>query len=170
MSIAQGGPGFPIFADAVFTYFCTGRTTNFAISTEELPPGIKYLVEQVTKAKKWRRSYVSLNYCTWLFQIKGVQSDEELQGIFESPELESVLLETGYNKPLSLLTMEDLDNILLCITDYHCLIKVKASMDQFIDGLISGSVMDSIRNHSLLLKPMFCPSPSQLTAGKFKQL
>ena len=77
-------------------------------------------------------------------------------------------METGYNKPLSLLTMEDLDNILLCITDYHCLIKVKASMDQFIEGLTSGGVMDSIRNFGLLLKPMFCPSPSQLTAGKFK--
>lgn len=50
MSIAQGGPGFPIFADAVFMYFCTGRTTNSAIPTEELPPGIKHLVEQVTMA------------------------------------------------------------------------------------------------------------------------
>lgn len=98
-----------------------------------------------------------------------MKSNEELQSLFCRSEPESVLLETGYNKPLSLLTMEDLDNILSYIIDYHCLIKVKASMDQFIDGLISGGIMDNIRSHSQLLKPMFCPDPSQLTAGIWLQ-
>ena len=47
MSITQGGPGFPIFAEAVFTYISTGKTANYNIATQDLPPGIMCLVEQV---------------------------------------------------------------------------------------------------------------------------
>jgi len=47
MSITQGGPGFPILADSVFTYFATGKTTNVQIDVDDLPPAIKCLVEQV---------------------------------------------------------------------------------------------------------------------------
>ena len=47
MSVTQGGPGFPILADSVFTYFSTGITTNLNIDVGDLPPAIKCLVEQV---------------------------------------------------------------------------------------------------------------------------
>ena len=44
VSVAQGGPGL---AEAVFAYFSTGKTINLNIPTEELPPMIKHLVQQV---------------------------------------------------------------------------------------------------------------------------
>ena len=47
MSVAQGGSGCPIFAETVFAYFHTGKTTNLNIPMEDLPLPIKSLVEQV---------------------------------------------------------------------------------------------------------------------------
>ena len=49
MSIAQGGPGFPILADATYHYITTGETTGLKISNEDLPLQIKNVVNQVTR-------------------------------------------------------------------------------------------------------------------------
>ena len=51
------------------------------------------------------------------------------------------------------------------ITDYHCLTKVKAAMDQFIEGLDAGGVLRCIKTNPQPLKPMFCPGDDYLTAG-----
>lgn len=98
--------------------------------------------------------------------MKGVQNDEELQTIFLVPDVESLLLETGFSKPLSLLCMEDQNSIVSSITDYHCLIKVKAAMDDFMDGLASGEILESVKRFSHILHPLFYPVHSNMTAGK----
>ena len=38
-------------------------------------------------------------------------------------------------------------------------------MDQFVDGLRLAGVADYVRNFPELMKDMFCPTPSTLTAG-----
>ena len=93
------------------------------------------------------------------------QNDAELRNLFTCPELESLLLETGYCKPLVQLTIDDRSAIIPSVTDYHCVIKVKAAMDQFIDGLDAGRVLDCIKRHPQELKTMFCPVLTTLTAG-----
>ena len=40
-------PGFPIFADVVFKYLVTGKTTNLEIPTKELPSDLEHFVQQV---------------------------------------------------------------------------------------------------------------------------
>lgn len=102
----------------------------------------------------------------YTIQVKGVQSDEDLRNIFLVPDLESLLLETGFCKPLSLLCMEDQSSIVSSITEYHCLIKVKAAMDDFMEGLASGGVLECIKRFSLMLRPLLCPEHSNITAGK----
>jgi len=47
MSIVQGGPGFPILADAVFEYITTGITTGIKVPNEQLPIQLKCLVTEV---------------------------------------------------------------------------------------------------------------------------
>ena len=37
MSIIQGGLGFPFFAEAVYTYFCTGQVTGVTVSVHQIP-------------------------------------------------------------------------------------------------------------------------------------
>ena len=47
MSIVQGGPGFPVLADATYRYMTTGETTNVKVSDEDLPLQFKSIVTQV---------------------------------------------------------------------------------------------------------------------------
>ena len=46
MSIAQGGPGFPVLADATYCYITTGEATD-EVSNEDLPLHLKNVVDQV---------------------------------------------------------------------------------------------------------------------------
>lgn len=47
MSIVQGGPGFPVLADATYHYMTTGETTDVKVSDEDLPLQLKSIVTQV---------------------------------------------------------------------------------------------------------------------------
>jgi len=47
MSIVQGGPGFPVLADATYHYLNTGQTTDIKVSNEDLPLQLKDIVDQV---------------------------------------------------------------------------------------------------------------------------
>lgn len=101
-----------------------------------------------------------------LIQVNSVQNDQELRALFScDPELETLLLETGYSKPLARITTDDRSSITSSVTDYHCLTKVKAAMDQFVEGLGAGGLMKYIKSNPHEVKPMFCPVPSSLTAG-----
>ena len=46
----------------------------------------------------------------------------------------------------------------------------KAAMDQFVDGLRLAGVADYVHNFPELMKDMFCPTPSTLTAGVKKHV
>ena len=98
--------------------------------------------------------------------MTNAQNDVDLQGLFVIADLEALLLETGYSKPLSLVCMEDKNSIVSSVTDYHCLIKVKAAMDQFMEGLNSGGVLEYIKKYPNIMRPLFCPRPSDLPAGE----
>ena len=47
MSIVQGGPGFPVLADAAYRYITIGETTDVKVSNEDLPLYLKNVVDQV---------------------------------------------------------------------------------------------------------------------------
>ena len=98
----------------------------------------------------------------------GVENEAELRALFDGSDadMESLLLETGFYKPLSLLSMNDKAGIMSSVTDYHCIIKVKAAMDQFLEGLEAGGVLGALKNYSDVMKSMFCPTQKlKLTAG-----
>ena len=56
-----------------------------------------------------------------------------LQAIFDDSATADIVLETGYRKPLG--TVSDKEEIIRVLKRYHTLIKVKAEIDQFIEGL-----------------------------------
>ena len=47
MSIVQGGPGFPVLADATYCYITTGEATDVKVSNKDLPLHLKNVVDQV---------------------------------------------------------------------------------------------------------------------------
>ena len=70
----------------------------------------------------------------------------------ESAEL---LLSTEFRKPLCRLAIEDKECLRLVLLDYHCLLKVKAEMDQFVEGLKSLGVLEMVKCHPDLFAPLF---------------
>ena len=91
-------------------------------------------------------------------------TDAEICSLFSVLEHESALLETGYSKPLHLICLEDKEIIINVVTNYHCIIKPKASMDQFLEGLECG-VAEAMKVYPAIMKSLFYPSASDLTAG-----
>ena len=76
----------------------------------------------------------------------------------------SFLAETGYKKPPSVS-----DKFEMCSTlkQYHTLTKVKAELDQFMEGLQSMGVLRMTREHSDKMKVFFVANDSiKLQRGK----
>ena len=82
--------------------------------------------------------------------------------LFQDADFESLLLETGYNKPLAALAMGDKQVIMSAMADYHCVLKVKAATDQFAEGIDRTGVLKYIKSHG---QPLLCYTPCNLTAG-----
>lgn len=83
---------------------------------------------------------------------------------------QSALMETGYMRPFASLTMDDKEEIISILIDYHCLIKPKAAMDQFAEGLQRTGVLHYIKHHHSILRDSFRYRPSTLTAGTYVQI
>ena len=62
MSISQGGPGLPIFPDAVLDYFSNGMVTGVQIELDDLPLHLKYVHEQVIS--------MSIQCKEWIFIVR----------------------------------------------------------------------------------------------------
>lgn len=148
-------------ADPVFRYLITNETTHLEIGEEDLPPGLKYLFSrwahqtlsvgnsvtcepilcfsnflqgQINKTLLVQHVVKSYIYCLYMLcvyiclQVKETSNDVHMHSL---SEFEGLLLETGYNKPLTTITIDDKKALLSAMADYYCLLKVKAATDQF---------------------------------------
>lgn len=100
-------------------------------------------------------------------QLSTAKQDHEICSIFAIDENASILLETGYNKPLHRLSLGDVADIRASVVDYHCMIKVKAAMDQFMEGLDMGGIADYVRTHLDLIRPLLQHMPQSINPGKY---
>ena len=86
--------------------------------------------------------------------------------MFAIDEVASLLLETGFRKPVIQLTMVDIPDLRSALLDYHCMLKVKAAMDQYAEGLQQLKVLDLIKKFPLLAKQFFIADEKKITAGQ----
>lgn len=63
------------------------------------------------------------------------ENDDDLRMLFSVDEVQSLLQETGYKKPVTKLSVADKTSLRSILIDYHCMVRVKACMDQFAEGL-----------------------------------
>ena len=100
-------------------------------------------------------------------QIRAATDSNEMQGIFcnEQDLNQSALSETGYMKPFEALTLDDKEEIISILMEYHCLVKPKACIDQFAEGLQSTGVLHYIRNYGGMIRNQFKFQPLILTTG-----
>lgn len=94
----------------------------------------------------------------------------DMKVLFEIDEASEMLLSTGYRKALSRLSLEDKANIRAALLDYHCMLKVKAEMDQFGEGLADAGVLQYVKQYPGIMKPLFtCDEYKPVSAGKYKK-
>ena len=79
------------------------------------------------------------------------------------------LLQCGVTKPLTQLKVEDVPNIVRNIALHTTVLKVKAALDQFKDGLKEAGILSSIQAYPEYFKDLFIKSNmDSLDAGEFK--
>ncbi len=79
----------------------------------------------------------------------------------------SHLIECGISKPPTCITFEDKIGLVQSLTLHHAILKAKAEIDQFAEGLTCLGTKNYICKHPQLLKKFFTIQGRQpLTAGK----
>ena len=102
---------------------------------------------------------VCVMFLTCAMQITDAQDADDLHAVFAMDEAAELLLSTGFRKPICSLAMEDKECLRLVLLDYHCLLKVKAEMDQFAEGLKSLGVLDMMKRHPDLFSSLLMVAP-----------
>lgn len=92
------------------------------------------------------------------------ESGDDIQSCL-TDENQNLLFATGYRKPLLQLTLDDVPSIVEILLDFYLLVKVKASMDQYVEGLKTAHFLDDLRKDPVLWKPYFTYNNTVLTAG-----
>ena len=76
------------------------------------------------------------------------------------------LYATGYRKAVRDMCVQDKETIRAALLDYHCLLKVKAEMDKFCDGLSAVVVLSFVRKYPEVMKYFFTDTQhGKLNAG-----
>lgn len=97
-----------------------------------------------------------------------METNDDIKVIFSVDEAFELLYATGFRKAVCDLTLEDTAIIKSSLIDYHCILKVKAEMDQFLEGLESLGIIDAIKSQPEVMKPLFVAEISKtITAGDF---
>lgn len=95
-------------------------------------------------------------------QLDSAMTDDDLLVTFAMDEAIALLLETGFRKPICRLSLCDKDAVRSARLDYHCLVKVKASMDEYMEGLDELGVLEIIKKHPEAIQSLFV---SDISAG-----
>ena len=100
-------------------------------------------------------------------QIADAENDSELQATLAIDEVQNIILETGFRKPFKNIALEDIEQITNLLVSYFCGTKVKAAMDQFVEGLESMDIIKRVRNDPSKWKKFFVASKTVVSASRF---
>ena len=69
----------------------------------------------------------------------------------------TLLHDCGFSKPVCRLTAQDKAVLRTTLLDYHCMIKVKACMDQYqyIEGFEETGILEVMKKHPEFMKSLF---------------
>lgn len=93
------------------------------------------------------------------------ENDDDIKLCFSIDEGASLLIETGYRKAVCSMTLSDRPTVLSALLDYHLMIKVKAEMDQFKEGLQTLGFLEAVQSDPSLWDEYFLDKTLPLTAG-----
>ena len=77
---------------------------------------------------------------------------------------QDIIFATGYSKVSSKLSLHDREELCSILIDYHCILKTKAAMDHFLEGLSLGGLSKNVLQIPSL-KHLFVHDENKLTLG-----
>lgn len=110
------------------------------------------------------RPCVVFNLCPSV-QMDCAENDTEIQAVFAIDEFQSLVYEAGFRKPLAQLSMEDKSVVSSILLNYHCMTKVKAAMDQYLEGLESLGLLSRIQQDPSKWKNFFVDTGVLVDSG-----
>ena len=75
------------------------------------------------------------------------------------------MAEVGYTKPLTLMCLSDRRGVIDEVLTFHLFIKVKAAMDQFLEGLECAGFLSYMKRYTDIVRPLFVDESPPLTAS-----
>lgn len=102
-------------------------------------------------------------------KMYNAEDDTEIQAVFSIDEVQSLVYETGFRKPLAHITIGDKSMVASLLINYHCMAKVKAAMDQYVEGLASLGLLHPIQADPSN-KYLFVDNGVTVDAGILKEL
>ena len=138
-----------------FSYVSTDTLTTVVHNMTYMYMYMYMYIVDVERVHVYFLSYIVFSYC----QIDLAQSEKELRFLFseensDKGESDGLVAETGYRKPLCNLTLKDVPQLKQTLRD-HMLVKVKAELDQFSEGLTTLGVLDKVKKYPSLMAPLF---------------
>ena len=98
-------------------------------------------------------------------QIDKVEDVNSLmrQLLFDSID---IVMEAGYSKPIASVAIDDKTALIRTLALHFTILRSKAVLDQFKEGLCTLGVIDAIKQHPSIMEPLFVANgQTQLTAG-----
>ena len=86
--------------------------------------------------------------------MEDAENDDDVKVIFNVDEAAELLYATGFRKAVCSLGLQNVPIIKSSLIDYHCILKVKAEMDQFLDGLSIFGILDAVRAKPDVMEPL----------------
>ena len=87
--------------------------------------------------------------------MKAAQCDQTFRDVFCNENFASLVFDTGYRKALSIIHLDDREELIKTLRQYHTMIRGQIELDQFVIGLKCYGLLDMIREYPLLMKPLF---------------
>ena len=159
MALVHSHSGFPFLAKSVYDYICDVPLSLIEISEEEIPNyEVKALLEKV---------YVYIKIIIIIIIVQQNSNAEEEDVLKKCcSDGTDIIIEAGYTKPLTLVTLAEKDSLIKTIKIHFTILKCKAELDQLKSGLSIMGVGEALCSHSDLLSPLFISTKAtSLTHG-----
>ena len=109
--------------------------------------------------------------CNWIFhvpmQIGSAESDDALRQLFLCEDMQTIVLDTGFRKPLTSLVCTDKYSLMRSIRNFYTILRSKAALDQNMEGLNTLDVQEMIKKYPSYMKPLFVYERKQLSKGTY---
>jgi hypothetical protein len=131
-------------APFVYDYICGVPVNKLDVTHEQIPdPEVRLTARRIASCDK-----------------------SSLKTLLQEESVSTILLEAGYTSPITSVDDHRKGQILSVLALHHCVVAVKAALDQMISGMRCLGILSAIRKNPQLFKPCFLPGEREsLTAG-----